>query len=73
MKTPVEVRLPQDEDWLPALLTDERSFGHPVVILNGESQTRSPVEVFLLRATQDTDEILLEDARQAGYVISHHH
>ena len=49
MKTPVEVRLPQDHDWLPALLTDERSFGHPVVILNGESQTRSPVEVFLIR------------------------
>jgi len=71
MKTPVEVRLPQDHDWLPALLTDERSFGHPVVILNGESQTRSPVEVFLIRATQDTDEILLEDARQAGYVVSH--
>ncbi|MCH5378210.1 MAG: hypothetical protein JJ992_30000 [Planctomycetes bacterium] len=71
MKTPVEVRLPKDEDWLPAVLTDERSFGHAVVVLQGESQTRSPVEVFLIRATQDTDELLLEDARQAGYVISH--
>jgi hypothetical protein len=73
MKTPVEVRLPSDENegWLSALLTDERSFGHPVVLLEGESHARSPIEVFLLRATSDTDEVLLEEARRAGYIVAH--
>jgi hypothetical protein len=71
MKTPVEVRLPSDESWLSALLTDERSFGHPVVLLEGESHPRSPIEVYLVRATPDTDEVLLEDARRAGYIIAH--
>jgi hypothetical protein len=71
MKTPVEVRLPRISGWLSALLTDERSFGHPVILLEGEDHPRSPIEVYSLRATEDTDEVLLEDARRAGYIITH--
>lgn len=73
MWTQIEVRLPQHEDWLPARLTDERSYGHPVVIVEGESMTRSPIEVFMVRPIIGTDEILLEGARHAGYVIHHAH
>lgn len=72
MKTKVEVRLPQDEDWMPALLTDERNYKHPVVILEGESMTRGPVEILLLRGIHgSTDEVLLEAARHAGFSIAH--
>jgi hypothetical protein len=71
MNTPVEVRLPGDSAWISALLTDERSFGHPVILLEGESHPRSPIEVYTIRAVIGTDDMLLEDARRAGYVIAH--
>jgi hypothetical protein len=72
MWTHVEARLPQHEQWLPARLTDERCYGHPVVILEGESISRSPIELFMVRPVSGTDEILLEGARHAGYVVLHH-
>jgi hypothetical protein len=71
MNTPVEVRLPGDSAWIPAQLTDERSFGHTVVLLDGESHPRSPIEVYTVRPVIGTDVLLLEDARRAGYVIVH--
>ena len=71
MRTLIEVCLPGREDWLSAELTDERSYGHPVVIVQGETLPRSPIEVYLIRAVHGTDDVLLEEARQAGYIILH--
>ncbi len=71
MRTLLEVRLPGCEDWLPAELTDERSYGHPVVIVRGETIPRSPIEVYMIRAVHGTNDVLLEEARQAGYIVLH--
>jgi hypothetical protein len=71
MKTPVEVRLPGNTIWFSGLLTDERSFGHPVILLEGESHPRSPIEVYSIRPVMGTDDMLMEDARRAGYIITH--
>jgi hypothetical protein len=72
MKTQVEVRLPGENAWVSALLTDERSFGHPVVVMEGERCSRSPLEVFLIRPIDGSDDMLVEQARQAGYAIARH-
>ena len=70
MRTLIEACMSDQGPWVPAQLTDERSYyGHPVAIVEGETLPRSPIEVFMIRAVRGTDDVLLEEARQAGYVV----
>ena len=69
MKTPVEVRLPGNTAWFSGLLTDERSFGHPVILLEGESHPRSPIEVYTIRPVMGTDDMLMEDEVLPGFRV----
>jgi hypothetical protein len=56
--------------WLPAELTDERGYGHPVITLEGDREVRGTTEVLFIRAVVGTDRDLLDAARAAGYQIT---
>jgi hypothetical protein len=73
MRTPVEVKLNERAPWVHGELTDERGYGHPVVVLKGERVVRGTLEVMLLRPLVGTDVELLEAAEKAGYVVLHAH
>lgn len=69
MRTKVEVELQDGGEWMPAELTDERGYTHPVVILHGEHKVRGPMEVLFVRPQVGSDSKLLTAAASAGYTV----
>ena len=71
MRTNVVAELAARGEWLPAELTDDRGYSHPVIVLQGERIARGPMEVVMLRPVVGSDEDLLAKAELAGYAVSH--
>jgi hypothetical protein len=69
MRTKVEVELQDGGEWMPAELTDERGYTHPVVILHGEHKVRGPMEVLFVRPRVGSDSKLLAAAASAGFTV----
>ena len=69
MKTHVEVELNFGAPWHSAELTDERGYGHPVIVVDGEHQVRGTAEVMFIRPQTGTDRSMLDAARSAGYTV----
>jgi len=69
MRTNVEVQLSFGGCWRAAELTDERQYGHPVIVLEGEHEVRGPAEVLFIRALVGSEQELLDAAKLAGYEV----
>lgn len=73
MTTNVEVQLGFGGRWQPAELTDERHYGHPVIVLQGEHEVRGATEVLFIRPVVGSDRKLLDAAGLAGYCVVEPH
>lgn len=69
MTTNVEVQLSFGGRWQHAELTDERHYGHPVIVLDGEHEARGPAEVLFIRSLIGSDQDMLDAAKLAGYSV----
>lgn len=69
MRTNVEVQLSFGGRWRPAELTDERQYGHPVIVLDGEHEVRGPAEVLFIRPLIGSEQELLDSAKLAGFEL----
>ena len=68
MRTSIDVQVTYGAPWLPGELILD-SDGSPVVILPDEIDGLSPEDVFYIRSDGETDAVLLDAAREAGFNV----
>jgi hypothetical protein len=68
MRTPVTIQLKTGGQWHPAELR-RSSDGSPVVVVAGQDVELHPEDVLYLRAGGNTDQILLAEAQEAGFMV----
>ena len=68
MRTNIDVQVTYGAPWLPGELMLAVD-GSPVVAVTGEIDSFGPEDVFYIRSDSETDEILLDIAREAGFNV----
>ena len=70
MNTPIEAQLYHLGPWSLAELTKgQMTRGRPMVLVAWDDSPRGPNDVFAIRACDDTDEVLLNEAGEFGFNV----
>jgi hypothetical protein len=70
MTTQIEAQVYHLGPWSPAELTKgQMTRGRPMVLVAWDDSPRGPNDVFAIRAADDTDEVLLNEAGEFGFKV----